>query len=374
MALSAIALASCTNDEVIESNPGNAIAFNVSTGVTTRVAATTGETIKDEGFKVSAFTEGEETGYMTNLQVDYKEGSWGYEGTMFWPAAKLDFYSVSPQSTNVTFSASDTRIVGYTINEKAGDQIDLLYAVNMGETRTAKNDAPVNINFRHALSQIVFRAKNTNKNLEVIIDGVKVMNVNGKGNFAYPKATTSAGSTDDETTIGTWSNQKDPLQYGYEAGVERLTLNGVKDGNLTTTDRGGVFTGAMFLLPQKLTPWDLKPAASADKVNGAYFFVKCKINSIQGGTSTQIWPKDVANTNPEWVAIPVNDGTWDPGKKYTYTFIFGEGGGYVDPTKPEGGEPVLVPVSFNVSVDDFTDGFTDIDMKYNGIPEGGSID
>ncbi len=359
VALSAIALASCTNDEVIESNPGKAIAFSASAGMTTRVAATTGETIKNDGFKVSAYTDDEDgMEYINNLLVNYTEGgSWGYEGTIFWPAAKLNFYSVSPQGTNVTFSASDTKIVNYTINEKAEDQIDLLYAVNTGETRTAKDEAPVSINFRHALSQIVFRAKNTNKNMKVMIDGVKVMNVNGMGTFAYPKATTSAGSAEDQTTIGTWSGQKDPLKNGYEAGVESLTLNGVKEGDLTKTDKSGTFVGAMFMLPQTLTPWDKKAADSEGNVNGAYFFVKCKIYSEQGGTSAQIWPKDVKNTDTEWVAIPVNDGSWDPGKKYTYTFVFGQGAGYVDPRDPdEGGNPVLVPVSFKVAVDNFTGG------------------
>ena len=360
VALSAIALASCTNDEVIESNPGKAIAFSASTGMTTRVAATTGETIKNDGFKVSAYTDDEDgMEYISNLLVNYTEGgNWGYDGTIFWPAAKLNFFSVSPQGTNVTFAATDTKIVNYTINEKAEDQIDLLYAVNMSETRTAKDEAPVSINFRHALSQIVFRAKNTNKSMKVLIDGVKVMNVNGMGTFTYPNATTSAGAIEDKTTIGTWSGQKDPLMNGYQAGVESLTLNGVSEGDLTKTDKNdGTFVGALFMLPQTLTPWDKKPADADGNVNGAYFFVKCKIYNITGYTAAQIWPKDIKNTNTEWVAIPVNDGSWEAGKKYTYTFVFGEGGGYIDPRDSKyGGDPVLVPVGFNVTVDNFTGG------------------
>ena len=54
------------------------------------------------------------------------------------------------------------------------------------------------------------------------------------------------------------------------------------------------------------------------------------------------------------------------GKKYIYTLIFGEGGGYKpepDPDDPDKPEPVLVPITFNVTVDAFQDGGSyNIDM------------
>ena len=97
----------------------------------------------------------------------------------------------------------------------------------------------------------------------------------------------------------------------------------------------------------------------------------------------QLWP--VENTTAE-VAIPVSEITWAQGKKYIYTFIFGEGGGYVpptdpddltpdpdspkpdpdkpDPDKPQPGDPVLVGINFTVTVDDFVLGNEiDVNMK-----------
>lgn len=53
---------------------------------------------------------------------------------------------------------------------------------------------------------------------------------------------------------------------------------------------------------------------------------------------------------------------WEEGKKYTYTFVFGKGhGGYdPDPEDPDPNpddpyvpDPVLVPITFEVSVDEF---------------------
>ena len=51
---------------------------------------------------------------------------------------------------------------------------------------------------------------------------------------------------------------------------------------------------------------------------------------------------------------------WMQGKKYIYTLIFGEGGGYKpdpdDPDDPDKPTPVLVPITFTATVDGFQDG------------------
>ena len=58
------------------------------------------------------------------------------------------------------------------------------------------------------------------------------------------------------------------------------------------------------------------------------------------------------------------------GKKYIYTFVFGEGnGGYdggADPDDPSPSEePVLTPITYTVTVDDFQKGYDeDVEMKF----------
>ena len=49
------------------------------------------------------------------------------------------------------------------------------------------------------------------------------------------------------------------------------------------------------------------------------------------------------------IAIPFA-AVWTQGKKYTYTFVFGKGNGGYDPTT---GDDVLVPIDFEITVDDF---------------------
>ena len=68
-----------------------------------------------------------------------------------------------------------------------------------------------------------------------------------------------------------------------------------------------------------------------------------------------MWGKENAGTYvAKELAIPA-DFTWEQGKKYIYTFVFGKGnGGYdPDPDPSDPATPVLVPITFDITVDDF---------------------
>ena len=156
------------------------------------------------------------------------------------------------------------------------------------------------------------------------------------------------------------------------SGITAQTLDGkVETAVDLTTVAENAYTGSLFLMPQELKPWNI----DADKTNengGSYFVINCKIYNKAGDDEVLLWPSE---DNYAYVAIPTSDITWEQGKKYVYTFTFGNGGGYVPPVDPEdpdkepedGGDPVLVPVDFTVTVDDFEDGKPqDIDMNNDG--------
>ena len=364
VALSAVALVACNNEDVLEVNQGRGISFQVATEASTRATATTTSTIGN--FKVWGFTDGKTL--MNGLEVSKDGDDWTYDGTIFWPATDVDFYSVSPAENcggTVSITKDAQKITGFTVNTDQSKQVDLLYAVNKDETKDDHAASAVNINFRHALSQIVFKAKNTNKNLKVIIKGVKIGNIKKAGDFTYPtQATTpqntSADGTIVATTQGTWSNVSTTTTF--EAGITELTLDGVKDAqNLTTTDED-VYTGALFMIPQELTAWDPSTTGALNSSNtGVYFLVDCQILS---GTNKdiQVWPSEADETFAE-IAVPANTLTWEQGKKYVYTFIFGEGAGY-EPGEEPNPDPTLVGIDFKVTVDVFRDGANqDIDMS-----------
>lgn len=383
-ALSAIALTACNNDEVLEVNRGRGISFQVATESPARATATTSNTISE--FMVWGFTDGKTL--MNGIKVTKtEEDTWEYTNTVFWPETDVNFYSVSPTENiggTVSISNNEQKITSFTVNTEQSKQVDLLYAVNTNEKKANHETSAVDINFRHALSQIVFRAKNTNAHLKVVINGVKVANIIKGGDFTYPSQATTDQNTDVNGTIvpgtqGTWKllSGTENIET-YTAGTKtNVILDGASSDavDLTTTDaeNSSVYTGALFLMPQELTPWNVKDDKSND-ANGSYFLVNCKIynKADNSNDEVQLWPKTAGEF--DYVAIPTSDIEWEQGKKYVYTFIFGEGGGYVPPTdpdpdepgEPEPGDPVLVPIDFEVTVDVFINGQDqDIDMVVN---------
>lgn len=364
VALSAVALTACNNDEVMEVNQGRGISFQVATDASTRAQATTTNSIN--GFMVWGFTQEEPAKtLMEDLSVSKTGSEWTYTGTIFWPAAPVNFYSISPEPVSgkvsegtVSITSDEQKITGFTVNTDQSQQVDLLYAVNKGETKDEHETTPVSINFRHALSQIVFKAKNTNENLKVIVKGVTIGNIKKAGDFTYPNSTTESG-TITTGTQGSWTSVQTPETFS--AGVTELTLDGVQDAQNLTTQNNDIYTGALFMIPQALTPWEPETTgALSDENKGVYFLVDCQILS---GTNKdiQVWPSDASQTHAE-VAIPASQLTWDQGKKYIYTFTFGEGGGYVPGEEPDP-DPTLIGIDFDVTVDEFKDGGEqDIDM------------
>ena len=345
----------------MEVNQGRGISFQVATEASTRAQATTTNTI--DNFKVWGFTDNKTL--MNGLEVSYESNKWTYDGTIFWPATAVDFYSVSPAENcggTVNITKDEQEITGFTVNKDQSKQVDLLYAVNKNETKAAHEASAVNINFRHALSQIVFKAKNTNENLKVIIKGVKIGNIKKAGDFMYPTQATTIQNTEEDGTIvantqGTWSNVSTATTF--EAGVTELTLDGVKDAQDLTTKANEAYTGALFMIPQALTPWD-PSTEGCNKSNNVYFLLNCQILS---GTNKniQVWPSDAEEEYAE-IAVPAETITWEQGKKYVYTFIFGEGAGYEPGENPDP-KPTLVGIDFTVTVDEFINGTgQDIDM------------
>ena len=362
VALSAVALVACNNEDVLEVNQGRGISFQVATEASTRATATTTESIKNQGFKVWGFTDNKT---LMEEVVTYSNNEWTYGGTIFWPATAVDFYSVSPSDvTGVEITTEGQKITNFTVNDDQSKQIDLLYAVNKGETKAAHKDKAVSINFRHALSQIVFKAKNTNENLKVTIKGVKIANIKKAGDFTYPtQATTEQYEYDPEnddativaTTQGEWDDESLNTPATFSAGMDAdgVTLTGKVETAVALSNA----TGALFMIPQSLTPWDPSIGALNPSNTGVYFLVNCQILS---GTNKDVtvWPTAEADTDSDGyaeVAIPASKLTWEQGKKYVYTFNFGKGGGYEPGTDPNP-DSTLFGIDFDVTVDEFMNG------------------
>lgn len=364
-----LALASCSNDELTSVNrDGDEIAFSVVTNSATRAADVYCNNNKPSGFEVWATYDG--ATYINGDQITYNENNSKWEntsGTRYWPDGEVSFFAHVNAGDAFNWNGGQPKIENFTVGTDVATQQDLLYAV---KTASKGTDGKAELNFRHALSQIVFQAKNTNPNLYVEISGVSVCKVKNQGTFTYPTDNTSdkvgehngSGSIDyDNQNWGTWSTSG---TQKYDVTFNPVALNGNKTAtavSLTSANQTGKeFNGqAMLLLPQSSTKWDVGTNATTGKPEdqtGTYFLVKCQIYNVAGTTVNKntdvcLW----GNGGAEDVAIPVAL-NWEQGKKYIYTFVFGDGnGGYdPDPDDPDPDPtPVLVPITFEVTVDDF---------------------
>lgn len=362
-ALLALAAVSCTKSEVLETNSGE-IRFNVVANKATKAADVYCNENKPGEFMVYAVSGGKT--YIDGDRIVNNGSDWeNQSGVRYWPETTVDFYAHVNAGDNFKWNAGSPVIENFSPAPDVANQVDLLYAVKKGES---KKDSPVELNFRHALSQIVFNAKNTNENLYVEIAGVKVANVGKTNTFTYPETDTDSKfeshdgtGTLPDTGAGSWADLTSG-NFSYEVDFNAVPVRGNSTVvDLTTAnDSGKEFNSqAMLLLPQTTTAWVPSGESNTPSENntGSYFLIDCAIWNVAGaevdkGTDVQLWGEGGSTKE---LSIPVAF-TWEQGKKYIYTLVFGQGnGGYdpdPDPDDPDP-KPVLVPIDFTVSVDDF---------------------
>ena len=395
-----MAMASCSQDETIGINhDGDEITFNVVTNNATRAEDVYCNQNLPGGFYVSAISDGK-----TYIDKDYVTGSNGNwtntSGTRYWPETAVDFYAHVNGGDAYKWNNGSPKFEGFTVNNTVGSQVDLLYAVKKNQSKT---NGTVNLNFRHALSQIVFQAKNTNANLYVEIAGVSVANVGGTNTFTFPSENTETNIVDhDENADGVYEDGEFGSGISYDASWG--TWNALTSGSitysvdftktpvpgnntlvaLTTANETGkeYNSNAMLLLPQNTTAWkpNDNPLPGATGNTGSYLLVDCAIFNVAGtdyaeGDDVCLWgePQGSGWTTKE-LAIPVAF-DWQQGKKYVYTLVFGKGNGGYDPDPepdpdPENPDPVLVPITFEITVEDFE--LVDGGEIESGIPGEGA--
>lgn len=363
------AMSSCSKDEVVEVNNGNAIAFRASLD---RAISRGSETDLNnlQAFKVTAI--GNDKNYFTNLVVNSSDGghTWQTASTYYWPSFGLSFFAYAPQdigSGAVSIDNSAKKITGFSPSQTVAEQKDLVIAYNKGDR--LKNEKPgVALNFKHALSQIEVKAKCMNSNIKVEVLGVKVMNVAGTADFTFPEDKPTDSSY--ELSQGQWTNAK---------GTQGYLIKGTTPVTLTSNAQSIMMdAGNFMLIPQTLTKWDGTAVSG-----GAYLSVLCRISSVDGDNEVLLYPLATSTDDKSGkyglsaVAIDTN---WLPGKKYTYTLTFcgnDSGAGRIDPNPGSsdptidptpvsggnGGDLILgAPIKFTVTVDNWTQVPVDVNM------------
>lgn len=166
IAFAAMAVTSCTNDEMNEFIPqGKAIEFSTYLGrdAQARGSEETAGTLK-AGFGVLAYQYTSSVNYgtanfMNNVEV-YDVGSgWTYTNKKYWPTDptnKIDFLAYAPFTGDASSQVSlSGKTITLTVPETVADQKDLVVATPV----TGKNSGTVDLTFGHMLSRIAFYAK-----------------------------------------------------------------------------------------------------------------------------------------------------------------------------------------------------------------------
>ncbi len=295
----------------------------------------------------------------------------------------------------------NAKYIVFTPATNASAQKDLLYAASRYHSINDISSGIIGLNFRHLLSQVVFKAQVTNEHLHVEIDEIKFCNLKSTGKWTpasgldqFTKPNLNGHESADaganapsyvDKEIGSWTSWgaaqyttgtlnetytelrsngstltkvevTGPIQVPYGA-VKNLTEEtNTVDGHIANTS----FTPSLLLLPQTTAAWNPTATAKPADQTGAYMLVKCKIWNVSDPSLGVI--RDPSKTNRDallwaaadettrYIAIPV-DVKWLSGRKYTYKLIFGQKtyGGY----DPDTGKKVLVPIQVKVTVDDF---------------------
>lgn len=362
-ALASMALLSaCSSDNElanVETTANNAIGFHVvGNKAETRATPITPDNLTTTDFNVFAYKNnngadgdifmgdnGHDHG-LNGVTIKYQNEKWDYANPAdlhYWPKdGSLNFYAVSPATITegVTTYSWDIQKATKTITYICFDEYnrtdgkgnpDVMYAIAKNQTQSTKAGM-VNLNFQHILSQVVFQAKTVNSDMEVDIKDIKIKNFRVGGTFTIP--TDGSSPSQSNWALGdVWKltaftvitkSDADPIKI---KGTEATEISNDKP---------------MLFAPQSLTGWDVvahKTIDDADTNGESYLIINCKIkqkNDYLHGTETQ------------YKELYVPFGTsWDPGKRYIYTLIFG--GGY-----DKDGHSILQPINFEATAEAWT--------------------
>lgn len=377
LAVAAVAtvFASCSNEEELANvgkSESNAIRFAGISGLSdTRTTPINTTNLTTTNFDVMAFMSADNALFMggkhelghsdQGVKIVYNTSAWDYadpDQMAYWPTAgDVDFYAVSPAITDDLVHqgfkydmTSTLKTITYatvdeynTTSRETKTNHDVMYAVAKGLNKTNNGTTAVQMNFKHILSQVVFKAKTTSSILEVDVKSVKIYNFVHSGTFTLP-----AG----EPAMSNWSTSPDEA---VSIATVKLNAANVKTNN-AVVDLSDM-ASPLMMIPQQLKKWSTYSAgtavskADADNAKECYLEISMKLkqnDSYLIGSAAEY----------KTVYVPFDNGTgWEPGKRYIYTLIFG--GGYDDQ-----GEPILSPIKFEAATVDWANASAGADVNF----------
>lgn len=313
LGVAAMALASCTNEEVLNVADSRAISFDTFVGKSTRAVNDLNEENKWTQFIIyGAFTKGEgedkKTATVFNGDAATRENdaaSWSYP-TQYWvegAAYKFAAYSNGNTTANASFDESTGAL---TISEYVVGNNDLVLVDEVSATGQKNGNTAVELTMKHLLSKVNFKFSHTyDESLTVTVSELKINQALNKGNH------------DDTWTPDTEETKADK-----------------KYGNVTAS-AAGVESEECYLLPQSNANLKASFTVTVTYEDGSIVAQKdfSDVSLASGGTNT-----------------------WEEAYAYTYSAV-------IKPENMGDGEVTSEPIVFTPSAGTWTDGnVTDSDI------------
>jgi lipoprotein len=333
----AFVMASCSSEDVIETNPdpkGDALSFSIAVGHSRAVEtgidnlgnfAVVAKGVHPHGSVYDSFligdsggTDPEKVGGITAKKAG--NGNWTFENTVYWPTSINDvlFWAytcsqeidgnisdVLPSGAYYQFEGNDAWIKDFSpeeavLTETRSDgvwadgffQKDLLGAFKQAK-RT--DGSVVDLNFKHMLSQISIEASSKAKadtdHRIVRIKGAWIVNTQDKADLKSGYKWSDKTATDNAawTALGVKDDSKKFTAYGSFYKTPFILDD--QDDEFDLLREGG----SLMLIPQTIKAWDKTTTsldADATEKANAYILLLCRVELKHKGDNHQSNPGD----------------------------------------------------------------------------------
>ncbi len=314
---------------------------------------------EEDGGEYTNYADGQI--YMDNVVVKYNETlkGWRHESkAYYWPKnGSLTFIAYSPAAANADVDANGIKFTDYTVGA-ASDQVDLLFSeraynkVAVDQVTSAADPyAGVQINFKHALSSIMFKVKAADvyAGTTLKVTKIEVLNAFSEADFSQGLADVNNAQTGQKVTIDGVETQTNAAWTGHLNQVDYIAYSDANGIELTSSEVDEVLTPDTYYThnasktpASKTTDLILLPQSLEDVSIRVTYTLE---NADMDDAITQVATVSLATGFK--VGETVID-AWEIGKRYTYTISVGLGEIYFDPLVDDWSDNLVTPdVSVN---------------------------
>lgn len=349
------------NAQVVDGKKAMPLAFNTSldSKTVTRGLAANVADIQVDGFQVWALDNRSADKFfmgsagsastVTGIACSWDGTNTLYnpETAYYWPQYNLSFIAMTPQTgggitgvtvANAVESATDvyanpTATLTLTVPTTLSSQKDIMFAAANAKTAASEstdgdtNDDALQLTFKHALSQIVFKGKLEAGSTitKAVVHNIDLVNIANAGTIAV----TTAGDIASFASTVTGSYDQTNSANIVLANVTYKDASGTAYDDITGGDitDGIDYTGAttrcqqLMVLPQTVNTGLSAQTSTLDGTAitaGSDAYLRVNIDLFANGDETNYV---LQNTD---VFIKLNATTWAPGTKYTYVLEFSD--------------------------------------------------